>query len=192
MGANVQDAEYLQRGLGSDSDFKRAPEVLPSEEPPAADLQPEDPPSWIPARWWYLTPQHEVHGPFDWYRMTDWNLKRWFTPTLRILPEGFNNFYEIQQLYPMPRLAFVTEPLMPPGEFLPPTFEMKWWDLLFEACEVGCVEVVALLYSLGADIDDAQFDGWTPAQVAAGNGHVAVVQLLRYLGANMSAENDED
>jgi hypothetical protein len=176
MGSNVQ-THILPPAGAEDGDFERTPEVPP--------------PAWIPPRWWYLTPLNEVHGPFDWFQMTDWNLKRWFTPSLRIRPEGFECFYEIQHLYPMPRRAFVTEPAVPTGEFLPPTREINWWDLLFEACEAGLALVVLLLYSLGADIDEAQFDGWTPAHIASGNGHAAVVRLLRDLGANLSAENDE-
>jgi ankyrin repeat protein len=55
---------------------------------------------------------------------------------------------------------------------------------LLEACREGKVEEVAKLLDAGVNIESRDVDGWTALIKAAGEGQLAVVQLLLKVSTN--------
>eukprot|EP00731_Ephydatia_muelleri_P001789 Em0001g1789a len=63
------------------------------------------------------------------------------------------------------------------------------WSSLMEACRVGHAEVVRILVSAGAHVNDQDKNGWSSLMMACRNGHAEVVRILVSAGAHV---NDQD
>lgn len=60
---------------------------------------------------------------------------------------------------------------------------------LHSAVVMGRVDLVRLLFQLGADLSSVQRHGWTPLHSAVHHGHLDVAKLLIELGANIGAQD---
>ena len=58
------------------------------------------------------------------------------------------------------------------------------------ACQNGHLDIVRLLVELGAGVNYANRNGYTPCYIACENGHLEIIQLLVELGADPLIKND--
>jgi ankyrin repeat protein len=56
---------------------------------------------------------------------------------------------------------------------------------------MGNVDVLRVLTELGADLNRANHEGFTPAHIAAQTGSVDVLRVLRKLGADLYQANQQ-
>lgn len=62
-------------------------------------------------------------------------------------------------------------------------------DKLIKAIQIGDVELIKNILSLGLDLNFEMEDGWTPLMYAAVGGQLEILELLLKAGANINAQN---
>ncbi|XP_031330499.1 ankyrin repeat domain-containing protein 50 isoform X1 [Photinus pyralis] len=90
------------------------------------------------------------------------------------------------------QLSLVTSSTEPSPEPLFDLHDLHGQAALHVAARLGQAQVVKVLLQAGADVDQADGDGWTPLRAAAWGGHTEVVELLVKHGCALDSVDAEN